>query len=301
MAGEVPVEHRDAAREQSRLLVREGLQEGLLAVAGLPEDGAADRAAGAGGQGDDPQLRERGGPVPGPGRAEIVPVLLRVREVHQHPVGRVGGHPGHHDRRRLVVADQGAGRVPEDLLHDLRGDQHPPLADCLPGGNVPVQGERHVGQEPGQDPRRLGIRGAGQQGHREDQPDHHRVGQQPAALPQREPPVPQSFRDDLLDHAVAEMRFQDAEADRLGQPRVRQHRAVPLHERGRGQDRPGEHRLLAALRRRPGHGHRPGAVNLQVRGRHCQCSRWRPVGRELPGTNCGVSGRKAGLHPGTPW
>src|SRR5579863_346845 len=75
MAGEVPVKHRDTAREQAGLLGREGLQQGLLAVGRLAEDGAADRAAGAGGQRDDPQLRERGGPVPGPGRAEISPVL----------------------------------------------------------------------------------------------------------------------------------------------------------------------------------------------------------------------------------
>ena len=93
MAGEVPVEHRDAAREQSRLLVREGLQEGLLAVAGLPEDGAADRAAGAGGQGDDPQLRERGGPVPGPGRAEIVPVLLVSARFTSIPSAASAGIP----------------------------------------------------------------------------------------------------------------------------------------------------------------------------------------------------------------
>jgi hypothetical protein len=123
MAGEVPVEQGDAAREQHGLLGREGLQQGLLAVGGLPGYRAADGAAGAGGQGDDPQLRERGGPVPGPGRAEIVPVLFRVGQVDQHPVGGVGGHACHHDRGRLAVADQGAGRVPEDLLHDLRGDQ----------------------------------------------------------------------------------------------------------------------------------------------------------------------------------
>jgi len=298
MAGEIPVEQGDAARKQPGLLGHEGLQQGLLSVAGCPEDGAADRAAGAGGQRDDPQLRERGGPVPGPGRAEVSPVLLRVGQVHQHPVGSVRGHPGHHDRGRLVVADQGTGGVPEDLLHDLRRDQRPPLSDALSRGDVPVQGERDIREEPGQDPRRLGIGGAGQQGHRDDQPDHHRVGQQPAAFPQREPPVPQSFGDDLLDHAVAEARFQGAEADHLGQPRVRQHRAVPLDERGRGQDRPGEHRLLARPRRRPGHGHRQGTVNPQVNGRYRQCSRRSPHGRELPGTNCGISGQQTKLHLG---
>ena len=98
VAGEVAVEEDEPAREQAALLGREGLQQGLLAVAGRAEDRPADHAAGAGGQRDDPHLRERGGAVSGPGRAEVVPVLLRVGDVDQHAVDRVDGHPGYRDR-----------------------------------------------------------------------------------------------------------------------------------------------------------------------------------------------------------
>ena len=97
---------------------------------------------------------------------------------------------------------------------------------------------------------------------------------------------------DLVDHAVAEMRLQAAEADQVRQPRIRQHRAVPLHERRRGHDRPEEPRLLAFRRRHPGHGDRPGTVNPQVSGTNRQRPRRRPGGRGLRGTNCGIRDRQ---------
>ncbi|MGH3156171.1 MAG: hypothetical protein ACRDNF_06310, partial [Streptosporangiaceae bacterium] len=76
------------------------------------------------------------------------PVRLRIGQADQHPVGRVHGHPGQHDRRRLIVADQRAGGVPEDLLQDHGRDPEPPLADRLPRGDAPVHGERDAREQP---------------------------------------------------------------------------------------------------------------------------------------------------------
>ena len=66
MAGEVPVEEGDPVREQFRPLPREVLQQGLLPAGGLPDGGGEDRAAGAGGQRDDPGLRDGKDPSPVP-------------------------------------------------------------------------------------------------------------------------------------------------------------------------------------------------------------------------------------------
>ena len=80
-----------------------------------PQDRAEHGAAGAGGQRDDPQLRERRGALAvlrrGAGAAEHRPVRRRVRHVHQHPVGGAHHHPGQQHRRRLVIADQRPGRL----------------------------------------------------------------------------------------------------------------------------------------------------------------------------------------------
>lgn len=57
-----------------------------------------DGAAGAGGDRDDPELRERGRIIFRPGRAEHRPVLRRVRQVHQHPVGCAHHHAGQQHR-----------------------------------------------------------------------------------------------------------------------------------------------------------------------------------------------------------
>ena len=86
IAGEVPVEAGDAAREQLRALASRAVSAGSAPRRTPCPGRRRDGAARAGGQGDDPQLRERGGPVRGPGRAEVRPVLRRVRQVHQHPV-----------------------------------------------------------------------------------------------------------------------------------------------------------------------------------------------------------------------
>ena len=87
IAGEIPVEAGHAAGEQVRAAARQPFQQGLLPGPAAAQDRAEHGPAGAGGQGDDPQLRERRGIIPGPGRAEHRPVRRRVRQVHQHPVG----------------------------------------------------------------------------------------------------------------------------------------------------------------------------------------------------------------------
>jgi hypothetical protein len=96
MAGEVPVEAGHAAGEQVRAAFREPFQQGLLPGPAVSQDRAEHGTAGAGGQRDDPQLRERGGIIRGPGRAEHRPVGRRVRQVHQHPIR--GAH--HHARQQ---------------------------------------------------------------------------------------------------------------------------------------------------------------------------------------------------------
>jgi hypothetical protein len=64
------------------------------------------------------------------------------------PVRRAHRHPGPQHRRRLAVADQRPGRLPEHGLHHVRRHQHPPVRDHLLRRNVPFQGERDVRQQP---------------------------------------------------------------------------------------------------------------------------------------------------------
>jgi integrase/recombinase XerD len=216
-------------------------------------------------------------------RAELLRMVMSTlpADVIKNPVFRLVPLKGARatGEGRLVVLAPTSARAPAIYLRARR--DHP-----LAGSDWVWLGAHGRGRFQNTGIRKMLIRRAEQQ--------------QPAALAQRDPPVPQSFRDDLLDHAVAEMRFQDAEADQVRQPRVRLHGAVPPHERRRGQDGHGEYRLLARLRRRPGHGHRPGTANPQASGRHCHHPRRRPRERDLPGTNCGISGQKTKLHPGTP-
>jgi hypothetical protein len=64
------------------------------------------------------------------------------------PVRRAHRHPGPQHRRRLAVADQRPGRLPEHGLHHVRRHQHPPVRDHLLGRKVSFQGERDVRQQP---------------------------------------------------------------------------------------------------------------------------------------------------------
>lgn len=94
-----------------------------------------------------------------------------------------------------------------------------------------------------------------------------------------------------------EVRYQFAEADQVRQPRARQHGAIPPHPRRGGHDRPTEQGHVARRRCRPRRDHRPVAGDRRSAARTANV----PAGsghRRLPGANCGISGRKARLHPG---
>jgi hypothetical protein len=58
----------------------------------------AARAGRAGGQRDDPQLRERRGIIHGPGGAERLPVRFGIRQVHHHPAGGAHHHASQQHR-----------------------------------------------------------------------------------------------------------------------------------------------------------------------------------------------------------
>ena len=139
IAGEVPVEADDAAGEQVRTALHEPFQQGLLPGSRLAQDRPEHGAAGPGGHRDDSELRERSGIIRGPGGAEERPVRQGVRQVHQHPVRRGHGHPGQHHRRRLVIADERSGGLPEQGLQQDRRDRQPPVRDhfCPSGHAIP--------------------------------------------------------------------------------------------------------------------------------------------------------------------
>jgi hypothetical protein len=91
--------------------------------------------------------------------------------------------------------------------------------------------------------RQIAARAARAQGHRDHQPDHQRIRHDPLPLRGPQPPLRDRLAHRRLDHPVAE-------AHQVRQPRVRQHRPVPAHHRGRGHHRAAEHRRLARRRRR---------------------------------------------------
>ena len=287
-----------SGREQLRAAAREPFQQGLLPGPAAAQDRAGHGPAGAGGQGDDPQLRERGGIIPGPGRAEHGPVRRRVREVHQHPVGGEHRHPGQQHRRRLAVPDERPGRLPEQVLHHVRWHQDPPVRDDFLRGHMPFQGERDVREQPRQAGQRLAIRPVRHQDHREHQTDDQRIRHQPAPLPRPQPPRRDRLVHDGLDHAVAEVAFQLAQSHQVRQPRVRQHRPVPAHHRGRGHHRPAEHRQLARRRSRLSRRDRAATANQQVSGPHHHSARRSPGDRELRRPDCISGGTQARLHKG---
>ena len=70
-----------------------------------------------------------------PSAVPVVPKNARFAGVSarfdQHPVGPGDRHPGQHDRRRLVIADQRPGGLPEQALHQRRRDRQPPVRDDL--------------------------------------------------------------------------------------------------------------------------------------------------------------------------
>jgi len=76
------------------------------------------------------------------------------------PSGRADRHHGQHDRRRLVIADERPGCLPEDVFHHVCRDRQPPVRDHFPRRDVPFQGERDVREQPGQPGQRLAVRPA---------------------------------------------------------------------------------------------------------------------------------------------
>ena len=296
MAGEVAIEADDAAGEQARAAPDEALQQGLLPGSRLPEDGAEHRAPGAGGDRDNPELRERRGVIRSPGGAEERPVRRRVRQVHQHPVRRGHGQPRQHHRRRLVIAGERARGLPEQVLHHVRGDQQPPVRDHFPRRDMPFQDEGDVREQPRQPGQRLAIGGVRHQRHHDHQPDDQRIGHDPPPLPRPQPAFHQRRVHDGLDHAVTEMTLQLAQPDQAGQPRVRQDRPVPADHGGRGHHRAAEHRKLPR-RRHAIPGRDRHAANPQASSPDHDRSRRSPP-RGLLRPDCSSGGRQARLHKG---
>src|SRR5215475_2133188 len=103
----VQVSETSSRSRQGRTAADQAGEQGLLPGPRLSQDGPEHGTAGAGGQRDDPQLRERRGSLAllrgGAGATEHRPVLRRIRQVHQHPVGGAHHRPGQQHRRRLII------------------------------------------------------------------------------------------------------------------------------------------------------------------------------------------------------
>ena len=296
IAREVAVEADDAAGEQAGAAAGQAGEQRLLPGPGPARDRPEHRTAGARGQGDDPELRERRGSRAvlggGAGAAEHRPVRRRVRHVHEHPVGSAHHHPGQQHRRRVIIRDQRPGCQPEQGLHQAGRHQHPPVRDDLLRGYVPFQGERDVREQPGQPGQRLAVRPVGHQRHREHQPDDQRVRHDPPPQPLPQPALLQRRGHDLLDHPVAEMALQLAQPHEIRQPAIRPHAAVPPDQRRGGHHRPAEHRQLAPRRRRARRDCRLPAVRPQASGPHHDRPRRSPGCQGLRCPACINDGRQ---------
>ena len=300
IAREVPVEADDAAGEQARAAPHEPFQQGLLPGSGLAEDRPEHGAAGAGGHRDDPELRERARNRPrsrSSRRTPGSPACPPGSPASRRP--RPPACPASMHRRRLVVADERPGRLPEQgspVTSGGTGSRQSvttfPVGTCHSRANG-MSASSPASRASASQYDASGISVIAIISRMTSGYDMIRRRCRGLSRPCRDRGV-----HGRLDHPVAEMALQLAQPDQVRQPRVRQHRAVPADHRGRRHHRAAEHRRLARrrhlARRRDRH-----ALNPQASGPDHDRSRRGPGSRGTPSARLAASdGRQIRMHKG---
>ena len=183
--------------------------------------------------------------------------------MYQHPVSSAHRQARQQHRRRLVIAGERPGRLPEQGLQQVHQDRQPPFRDHLPWARA-VPGERDVRERPGQPRSDSQYEASGVRPSRASA-DDQRIRHDPRRSV-FSPAFLQRRVHDRLDDAVAEIALQLAQPHGSGSHRP----PAPSRPGGSppGPSPPAENAAAPrAAEHGPGHD-RPATAKPQVSGPH---------------------------------